>query len=96
MAKIPLTTKNKIVEVISAIMEPDASGINIRAKNERGELEGYFVPAEVWGRIPPNKHPAIELEKIARILNGYKETPVNEWEPVPNFQPKKINIEIES
>ena len=66
----PSVTQTKRVEIISAIVEPDASGINIRAKNERGELEGYFVPSDAWGRIPPGKEPAIELEKIARILNG--------------------------
>lgn len=96
MAKIPKTTQERQLEVISAIVEPNASGINLRAKNERGELEGLFVPAEVWGRIPPGKDPAIELEKIARILNGYREVSNGEWEPVENFQPRIINLKIES
>jgi hypothetical protein len=81
--------------IVSAIVEPDGSGINIRAKNEKGEVEGLFTPAETWGKIPVGKNPAVELEKIARILNGYRENQFGEWEVVENFKPKIINLNIE-
>jgi hypothetical protein len=96
MSKLPKTTQIKTVEVVSAIVEPDTKGINIRVENEKGELEGYFVPLEAWGRIPPDKDPALELEKIARIFNGYRESHDGDWEPIENFKRKKINIETQS
>jgi len=96
MSKIPKTTQMKTVDIVSAIVDPNSLGINIRTKNSNGEIEGYFVPTEVWGRIPPNKNAAQELEKIARILNGYKEDSNGEWVPVENFKSRKINIETES
>ena len=57
-------------EILFATVSEDASGILIRARNvENNELLARFVPAEVWGKIPPDKDPRKELQDIADSLN---------------------------
>lgn len=86
-------SNQKTVEVISAIVEPDSSGISIRVKNEKNELEGFFVPKDAWGKIPKNSSAERELGVIANLFNGLRLNENQEWVPVENFKYKKITIE---
>ena len=63
-------------------------------KNNNSKPIDLYVPAEHWGRIPPEKNPSKELQVIADLFNGYKE--VNgKKEHIKNWVPKIINLEKE-
>lgn len=85
----------KVVEIVSAIVDPNEKKIHLRAMSEDGKIEGYETPAEIWGRVPPGKDVVVELEKIARIFNGQRQLPDGSWEQIPDFKYKKIYIETE-
>ena len=90
--------------VESAILDDNVKGIFLVYTDMTGkekdyisskeEQTGVFVPTEVWGRIPKDKNPRIELQKIVDLLNGFKKNG-REIESIPDWESKIINIEVE-
>jgi len=91
--KIEFKNQNKIKgEIILSTVADDASGIHIRLRGEDKNIYVCFTPKDVWGKIPDDKDPKKELQKIADLLNGYKELPNGDIIKIPGFVPKIVTL----
>jgi len=87
--------QQQTVTVLTAVVSDEEKSIYIRARTEDGKNVSFPVPAEFWGRIPPDKNPTQELQVVANLLNGYMKGDDGEWVPKPKFEPFKITIKAE-